>query len=449
MGPAGSTPLQDDRYLLLQALGRGGMGQVYRAFDRAEQRLVALKVPTEAQEPGPAHYEMRYAESGPLPVNTPYLVLEHVHGRRSDRVLEPGRVDDATVENLAAQVLAALAHVHAAGYVHRDLKPGNVLARRMARGRMRFKLTDFGLAAKTGVANATGRFSGSLPYVAPEALLGLPLDGRADLYGLGILLYHLTTGELPVPRGGPEAILRWHLSGPGADPSRVRRGISPRLARFVARLSMRDRDRRPASASSALHLLGIRANGDGARPRVPLAARGALAGLRLALDAVRLGARRLFRLPRSPRIAASLIQELAVWSQVRGLRFDRLDHDPERFVLRLLADRGGSGADLMRRFGLSRWLALDLVGGVALPEPARRKTHAVPVRRGADRLAARAIGGFIIECARARPLVLYGPRVAGGKPVADEVRHYLARHVTGEHELPPTGRGGLLLVVDA
>ena len=463
-----STPLQDGRYLLLEALGRGGMGTVYGAFDRAEQRLVALKVPCGTEDAGPAHplstefdnwsrlrhpnivraYEMRHAESGPLPAKTPYLVLEHVRGLPAHRALRPGRTDDAAAESLATQVLSALAHVHAAGYVHRDLKPGNVLVRRLPGRRLCFKLTDFGLAAKTGASSPTGTFSGSLPYVAPESLLGLSLDGRADLYGLGILLYHLTTGELPVRNGGPSEILRWHLNGPSADPSRVRSGISPRLSRFIRRLTMHDRDRRPASASSALGMLGIRLAVGENRTRIPVTAKGTLASLRLALDAARLGARRVFRLPRSPRLADALLRELAVWTQVRGLRLYRIGDEPERLILHLLADRGADGAALVRRFGLSRWLSLDVLGGVPLLDPSRGTTRERSVGHAANRLAAGAITAFIVDCAATRPLVLCGSRTATRSPFTRELLGRLTRTVTAGDKETPTGRGGLLLVVD-
>jgi hypothetical protein len=457
------TQLVDERFLLLEALGRGGMGTVYRAFDRADQRLVALKVSHVGDRPGPAHplsaefeswcrlrhpnivqaYEMAHAESGPIPAGTPYLVLEHIRGRPVHRALRPGQLSDAIVERVAAQLLAALDHVHAAGSVHRDLKPGNVLVERLSGRGSRFKLTDFGLATKTGASSPVGSISGSLPYVAPESLLGLPLDGRADLYGLGILLYRLATGELPVPGGSPCETLRWHLDERSADPARVRAGISPRLARLVRRLTLPDREARPVSARSALGLLGRGVTSSESGPRrVPLEARGALAALRLALDAARLGARRVFHLPAEASTSTALQRELAVWSQVRGLRFHRLDQEPERLVLRLLADRGGNAVALLRRFGLDRWLQLDLLGDVALRDPGRGSPEAAPA---CTRHAARAVTELILDCSRLRPLVLSGAR-DWGQPVAREVERRLIRRTeTGPSRV---AQGGLLLVVD-
>ncbi|HKQ63061.1 MAG TPA: serine/threonine-protein kinase, partial [Candidatus Polarisedimenticolaceae bacterium] len=261
-----ATPaLQDGRYLLLAALGRGGMAAVYRAFDRVGQRLVALKVPSVPEPPGPGHslsvefaawsrlahpnvvrlYELSWARSGPFPPGEPYLVLEHVAGGPAHRALPAGRSGPARVEALVTEVLRALEHVHGAGLLHRDLKPSNVL---LPAGRGPAKLTDFGLAAPLGTREEPGRINGSLPYVSPEALLGQTLDGRSDLYSLGILLYQLVTGRLPLPGAGPEALVRWHLSGPPPDPRAVRPETPERLARFILRLTARSPAARPADA---------------------------------------------------------------------------------------------------------------------------------------------------------------------------------------------------------
>ncbi len=269
--------LQDDRFRLLKVLGRGGMGTVYRAYDIVKGRVVALKVPSHSSYTAPGAslaaefdtwsrlrhpnivraYELAVATSGPIPDGTPYLVLEHVPGRSQLRTRRAGRMRPASLGMLAAQILSALAHVHEAGFVHRDLKPGNMLASALPGRAPRYKLTDFGLATRIGTADPLGTFSGSLRYVAPEALLGLPLDGRVDLYGLGIALFRLATGETPVPQGGAPEILRWHLTGPAPDPTRVRPALSARLVRCLRQMTRRDRDERPRSAACALRLLGI------------------------------------------------------------------------------------------------------------------------------------------------------------------------------------------------
>jgi serine/threonine-protein kinase len=341
----GATVIQDGRFRLLATLGRGGMGTVYRAYDRAARRLVALKVPHERGRPGPSHplateyarwsrldhpnivrvHELAYAEHGPIAAGTPYLVLEHVPGGTALRQVAAGAEGEATALQLVEAMLSALAHLHACGYVHRDLKPANVLVDATTEGRPRCKLTDFGLAAPIGSSSRPGAISGSLPYVAPEALCGAPLDGRTDLYGLGILLYRLLTGRMPVQDPTPQALLRWHLAGPLPDPALERPDLSPRLRRFVRRLLQRDRTRRPASAARALELLGRPRPEARARTLSP-AAHGTRARLRLALDAARLGARRTVRLPADRETAELLTRELRVWCQVREIPFFRC-HD--------------------------------------------------------------------------------------------------------------------------
>jgi hypothetical protein len=177
--------------------------------------------------------------------------------------------------------------------------------------------------------------------------------------------------------------------------------------------------------------------------RVPAEARGALAALRLALDAARLGARRVFHLPAEASASAALQRELAIWSQVRGLRFYQLDQEPERLVLRLLADRGGDAVALTRRFGLDRWLRLDLLGDVALRDPGRGcSPEAAPAR---TRRAARAVSELIIDCSRLRPLVLTGARTPGQRIAREVERRLIRRAETGPARV---ARGGLLLVVD-
>jgi len=462
------TPLQDERFLLLETLGHGAMGSVYRAFDRAEQRLVALKVPCEAEPSGPGHslstefdtwhrlrhrnivraYELALARKGPIPADTPYLVLEHVDGGPVHRVLHPGRVEDRVTEVVAVQLLEALERVHDAGFVHRDLKPANVLAGKLGNGAPRVRLTDFGLATPMGSTREPGVFSGSLPYVAPEAMLGRPLDGRTDLYGLGILLFHLATGSMPCRGEDPREILLWHLTGPPADPRTARPATSDRLARFVRRLTEREPADRPASATEALRLLGA-----ARRPatafgscRVGQAAR---ASLRLALDAARLGAARLFPLPADVEQADALLLEVAVWTQVRGLELHRSGATRQglaRLVLRLAVERGTRGAAWVRRHGLSRFLPLDWLGDLPIFDP-RRTAHAPSVFAGpALRNAANSICEFFWRCARERSLVVCLDASAGCDPLGREIGRRMEESV-GQARGFARRRGGLLLLL--
>jgi hypothetical protein len=461
------TPLQDGRYLLLGRLGRGGMASVYRAFDRVRQRIVALKVQTDLQRAGPAHplsaefdalaqlrhpnivsvYELEISRSGPLTRGAPYLVMEHARGRPAAEVLVPGRIAPSTLSSFTVQVLRGLRHIHAAGLIHRDVKPANLLTD-LSGGRLRqVKLTDFGLAARSGLAEEPGKISGSLPYVSPEALLGQPLDERSDLYSLGIVLYVLSTGNYPFDDCGPEEVLRWHLDGAPADPGGLRPSLPGRLARFVSRLTEKDPADRPRRAADALAQLGS------SEPREPRRAVGASKGgdraaLRLALDATRLGARRRFIVATRTR---ELVREVRVWCQVRDVGFHQLGSGPadsERsladVILRLLIERGEGARSLMRRYAIDRWLPLRMLGDLPLRELNGAKHRNGRPSRSAGP-AGRQLCDFILACSAARPLVLsVEPTVAPGT-LARAVLAELRRAV--EPPRPPRpGTGGLLLL---
>jgi serine/threonine-protein kinase len=467
MSLSSTTPLQDDRFLLLGSLGRGGMASVYRAFDRVEQRVVALKVGAEEGRAGPSHplsaefeawtrlrhpniveaYELATASRGPLRNGAPYLVLEHVDGLPAHEGLRPGREPPEALEQLSVQLLRGLEHVHAADLVHRDLKPANLLVERRDDG-LGLKLTDFGLATSVGRADEPGRISGSLPYVAPESILGRPIDGRADLYALGIVLFQLATGRLPVAGGRVEDLLRWHLVGPPADPRRLCPRFPPRLARFVRRLTARDPDDRPASASAALALLGVARGSTDATPNSasPLVDPATRAKLRLALDAARLGARRSFALRALPGAGEGLIGQLRAWAEMFGLVFydlaPRETHDGlalSRLVMRLLVDRGDEAAESIRRFGLDRSLPLSCLEGVLVserprPDPAHRS-------RGADRIAS-----FLFDHSRRRGLVLLVDPSRIRCPLTRSVIAGLRRRLR-QPGPPDPGQGGLLLLI--
>ena len=353
-------------------------------------------------------------------------MLEHVAGAPVHRVLAAGRVEAAVAEWLARQVLEALEHVHARGWLHRDLKPSNLL---VDTGQL-VKLTDFGLAVRLGASSPAGTISGSLPYVAPEVLLGLALDERADLYGLGILLYQLVTGELPVKSLEARDVLAWHLAGPPADPCRVRPRLPARLGGFIRRLAARDRAARPRDAREALRLLGVRslpaARGVPATPD-----RAARARLRLALDAVRLGAVRVHRLPGASDATRALLAEASVWAQARGMRLHRIRGAGSgrlslaRFVLGALGELGAAGAACARRHELERWLPLRLVGD--LPVIDRSRDQALPAERARAANAAEPIATFLLACTVSRPTVIVLERSALGEPVVRAVARRLLR----------------------
>lgn len=455
--------LQDGRFLPLETLGRGGMGDVYRAFDRTEQRVVALKVTTERAPVGPSHplcneydvwsrlrhpnivraYELCWSRGGPIPPGLPYLVLECVDGVQAHRW---GRwTEDGGAPLLAAarQLARALAHVHGCGFLHRDLKPHNVLAREDESAMPTVRLTDFGLAARAGEPRRPGTLSGSIAYVSPEAVLGAPLDARSDLYALGILIDRLARGRPAAPDAGPRAVLHWHLDGPPVEPVPA---LSGRLARFVRRLTARDPDRRPPSAEAALELL----DGKPARER-PLRSvvdRAEIARLRLALDAARLGGCRVLRLPAAEEARERLLREVSVWTQVRDLRYYRArvsgrPHDAlAALALRMLLDSGEDPRQVIARYKLRRALRLDLVGRV----PVLDRPHDVGPPCG-EQLAGLAadVSRFVwSRVRRATTVLAFDPGVLED-PLAAAVCRRLSR--AGRSKRGFSSRGGLLLLL--
>src|SRR5262245_38396527 len=262
-------------YRILDRIGSGGMGDVYRAEDLQLRRIVALKMLHDGDDDGAGRLlaEARAASA----LNHPniavvyetsevefkgrrlaFIAMEYVDGMTLAALAggAPGGPD--RVLDIGGQIAGALAEAHLQGLVHRDLKPSNVMVTPAGRA----KLLDFGVAHRRTVAVAApddvtrsidlsdtaGRFVGTLPYVSPEQATGRDVDGRADMFSLGVMLYELTCGRPPFEGGTIaqilESILRDEVS-PFAD---VRRDARlPQLERVVRRMLARDPLRRFAN----------------------------------------------------------------------------------------------------------------------------------------------------------------------------------------------------------
>jgi len=252
------------RYEIVDLLGSGGMGVVYRARDRELDEVVALKALRPDRTTADPHAverfrrELRLARrvSHPNVVRTHdigeasgyrFITMEHVEGRSLADVLErAGRLPAAVTVALAKQLSRALASVHALGIIHRDLKPQNVLL--TPQGEV--KLTDFGVAELVaGRPAPSERGIGTPPYMAPEQLLGESLDCRVDVYALGVLVYECLTGRLPFDGATPAALLARALDGGPRPPGDIAPGTPERLSHLVLRALASRREDRPGSAA--------------------------------------------------------------------------------------------------------------------------------------------------------------------------------------------------------
>jgi len=254
-------------YRIERRLGRGGMGILYLAVEPGLDRRVALKLiaPEAATDDV---FARRFAEESRIAASiehpnvvpiyaageergVPFIAMRYVAG--SDlgrRIAREGRLEPAQAVNLIAQVGNGLDAIHAAGLVHRDVKPANVLLGG-EEGAEHAYITDFGVARNVATQSGltqTGRFVGTLDYVAPEQISGGEVDARVDVYALGCLLYKLLTGEVPFPRDGEAARLYAHLHDPPPAPSLFAPAVPMALDNVVARaMSKQPGDRYPSA----------------------------------------------------------------------------------------------------------------------------------------------------------------------------------------------------------
>jgi len=254
-------------YRIEQRLGRGGMGVLYLALEPGLERRVALKLiaPEAAADEVFARRfteESRIAASiehpNVVPIyaageedGVPFIAMRYVAGADlAKRLAREQRLEPVAAVELVAQIGNGLDAIHAAGLVHRDVKPANVLLGG-DEGAEHAYITDFGVARNVATESGltqTGRFVGTLDYVAPEQISGGAVDARADVYALGCLLFKLLVGEVPFPKDGDAARLFAHLNDPPPAPSLYVPEISMALDDVVIRAMSKSPDDRYPSA---------------------------------------------------------------------------------------------------------------------------------------------------------------------------------------------------------
>ena len=247
-----------DRYRILGLLGRGGMGEVYRADDLRLGQTVALKfLPADlARDAGRLarfHGEVRLARqvSHPSVVRVydlgdfeghPFLSMEYIDGENLSILLRRiGRLPQDKATEVARQICAGLAAAHERGVVHRDLKPGNV----MIDGRGRARIADFGLAGVLGTDDGTR--AGTPAYMAPEQFRGGDTGVASDIYALGLVLYELYTGKRAFRGESLQELARSRDTAP-PSPSSLVEGLDPAVERVIQRCLENDPRMRPTSA---------------------------------------------------------------------------------------------------------------------------------------------------------------------------------------------------------
>jgi serine/threonine protein kinase len=264
-------------YCILKVLGAGGMGVVFEAEDTQLQRPVALKAMLPALAAGPSNRQ-RFIREAQLAAKlnhdhivtvyhvgedrgVPYLAMQLLRGEtlearlRRDKVLP---VD--TVVQIGREIAEGLMAAHEQNLIHRDVKPGNIF---LEAGRDRVKILDFGLARAHGDAHLTksGALVGTLAYMAPEQASARPVDHRADLFSLGVVLYRACTGMLPF-RGRDTLSMLAALALETPRPvEEVNENVPPALADLIMRLLARDPNDRPSSADAVVGVLTAIKNG--------------------------------------------------------------------------------------------------------------------------------------------------------------------------------------------
>ncbi len=246
-----------DRYRIDCEIGKGGMGTIYKGYDFVLKRNIAIKMLTETKlgtegRSRLVHEAQAIAQLSHANIITvydvgeyeesPFIVMEYMEGVN---LYEQPPKEIEKIVPIMQQVCLALAHAHEHGIIHRDLKPENVIL--TCDGTV--KLMDFGLARSiSSRLTNEGTILGTVFYLAPEQAQGKAIDPRSDLYSLGVMLYELTTGELPFTADDPLAVISQHIHAPVVPPRARNDQIPPALEALILSLMAKNPKDRPASA---------------------------------------------------------------------------------------------------------------------------------------------------------------------------------------------------------
>src|SRR5258708_25497290 len=262
--------LINDRYRIVEQMGQGGMGRVYKTLQSPLERVVGLKVLGAGHDRDPNFYKRFFLEASVTAKLTHpntitlfdygrtedgifFIAMEYLTGRTLSMAMQQdGPLAQERVIHIAQQICRSLREAHALGIIHRDLKPANVILLRQQDDHDFVKVLDFGLVkffsgeSPEGDITNAGTFMGSPHYIAPEQARNNSPDQRCDIYSLGVLLYHMLTGRVPFTAAAPVDIILKHLHEAPVQPRDLRPelNIAPELQEVVLRCMAKAREER-------------------------------------------------------------------------------------------------------------------------------------------------------------------------------------------------------------
>ncbi|MEO8611190.1 MAG: serine/threonine-protein kinase [Chloroflexota bacterium] len=254
------------KYELIRMLGRGGMAEVYEAFQPGTERSVAIKVLRGYSNETPEsvarfkrearsiaqlrHTNIVQVFDFDIDESLYYMVMEYIRGGTLGQMIHDGGALSVTdTLRLMIQLADALAYAHEHGVIHRDIKPVNIMFTDAAHKHP--VVTDFGIARIMGdpVLTADGRFMGSPAYISPEVVRGLGADARSDIYGLGLVFYEMLTGQRPYHADSTGELVVQHLNAPLPSPRQFNPAVPQSVEIVLSKALAKDRERRYQTAA--------------------------------------------------------------------------------------------------------------------------------------------------------------------------------------------------------
>jgi eukaryotic-like serine/threonine-protein kinase len=246
----------DDRYEILKDIDKGGTSIIYRAVDRKTKNIVAVKVLKESLSRDKEYvkrFENEISATLSLEHNNIvhvidaghtndiyYLVMEFIDGRTlKDIIIDKGVINIKEAIDITLSVCSALDHAHSAGFIHRDIKPQNIMIDKTGQ----VKITDFGIARKmiSDEKLKEKKVMGSVQYISPEQVKGEKTDRRSDIYSLGVALFEMITGRLPFAGDTYQAVVLQHINDPMPEPQTFNQNINNALNKIVLKATRKNK----------------------------------------------------------------------------------------------------------------------------------------------------------------------------------------------------------------